>query len=351
MAKNDFSIAPAYLKAAFSLSAIVCLAVACFVGLAEAAETEKPSLAGKYPAFGLAEKENILEQGKKVYATYCAGCHGTSGDGNGPAASQLDPKPRNFTLAQFRFSSRPSGDLPTDEDLFRTVTEGLKGTSMPGWPLLPEADRRAVITYIKNFAPDKWENSNPSLPTVIADDPYYGQDKAQAIRRGEAVYHGIAQCYSCHAGYLPPEKINQARAETGMSPMEGFREDFAHSRIIQNEDGSFIKPPDFTWDRLKRGADLQTLYQVIGNGIGGVAMPTWKSVFPEEDLWGLAYYVQDQVSKRPRRVTESDLRVRREKTAALGRQIVQYNQKTQAEMDAKAAQAAQAASPAATPAT
>ncbi len=326
------------------LTVAVCLSLAFFMAavcwtqaLAEASENEKPAAAGKYPAFGTAQPQAVLEQGKKVYTTYCVGCHGVQGDGNGPASPHLDPKPRNFTLAQFRFASRPSGELPTDEDLFRTVTEGLRGTSMPGWPLVPEADRRAVIAYIKTFAKDRWENASSSAPTVIADDPYYGQDKSDAVKRGESVYHGIAQCYSCHAGYLEPEKINQARAVFNMGDLEGYRTDLGRSRVIQNEDGTSIKPPDFTWDRLKRGTDERTLYHVIGNGIGGVAMPTWKGVFSEEDLWSLVYYVRHLTTLRPNLVTDSDLKAREENFKDLERKIEQYNDRVKAELEKNAA--------------
>lgn len=35
--------------------------------------------------------------GKKLFMNYCASCHGTSGEGNGPVASQLHKKPINLT--------------------------------------------------------------------------------------------------------------------------------------------------------------------------------------------------------------------------------------------------------------
>ncbi len=46
------------------------------------------------------------------------------GDGEGENAQWLDPKPRNFTLAQFKCRSTPSGTLPTDEDLFNSIGRG-----------------------------------------------------------------------------------------------------------------------------------------------------------------------------------------------------------------------------------
>ena len=92
-----------------------------------------------------------LEAGKKAYQTYCVGCHGDKGDGNGPAAMFLDPKPRDFTSGKFKFASVPSGQLPRDEDIHRVIKLGLSGTSMPAWPLVPETERNAMIEYLKTF--------------------------------------------------------------------------------------------------------------------------------------------------------------------------------------------------------
>lgn len=277
----------------------------------QTADTEKPAAAGKYPAFGLTEERSTYKHGQRVYTTYCVGCHGVSGDGNGPAARFLDPKPRNFRTAQFRFSSRPSGELPTDEDLLRTVTEGLHGTSMPAWDLLPEEDRRAVVSYLKTFAADTWANAAPAPVTTIADDPFYGLDRSEAVRRGQIAYHGMAQCYSCHPVYLPPAGVNEARAAYGQKPLPSTRPDPRLPKETLNESGQVVLPPDFTWHKLKRGSELRTLYHVVANGIGGAAMPTWKGVLSEEDLWGMAYYIQDLSQRRPALVTEEDLERRR----------------------------------------
>jgi mono/diheme cytochrome c family protein len=83
-----------------------------------------------------------VAQGKKVYSIYCVACHGESGTGDGAAAAALDPKPRDFTTGDFKYGS-------TDEELFKFITEG-KGP-MPPWESLPEADRRAVIEYIRSL--------------------------------------------------------------------------------------------------------------------------------------------------------------------------------------------------------
>ena len=72
----------------------------------------------------------LVEQGRSIYFRRCSFCHGLLGDGNGPAADYLDPRPRDFTLGTFKFRTTQSGELPTDEDLFRTVSRGLSGTGM-----------------------------------------------------------------------------------------------------------------------------------------------------------------------------------------------------------------------------
>jgi mono/diheme cytochrome c family protein len=71
--------------------------------------------------------------GKAVYDQHCAACHGDTGDGNGPAAVWLYPKPRNFSAGLYKIQSTPSGSLPTDEDLHRSITRGLGGSSMPAF--------------------------------------------------------------------------------------------------------------------------------------------------------------------------------------------------------------------------
>lgn len=87
----------------------------------------------------------LLEEGKTIYDTNCAACHGVSGDGAGPAAVALTPKPRNFVQGQFKYG----GD---DASLTKTVQNGVKNTAMPAWKdsVNPE-QTKAVIAYLKAF--------------------------------------------------------------------------------------------------------------------------------------------------------------------------------------------------------
>jgi len=65
-------------------------------------------------------------RGARFYAANCATCHGASGDGAGPRAYFIQPRPRNFTTAEARTAfNRPA--------LFAAVANGKTGTEMPAW--------------------------------------------------------------------------------------------------------------------------------------------------------------------------------------------------------------------------
>ena len=66
------------------------------------------------------------KRGAAFYMANCATCHGVRGDGAGPRAYFITPRPRNFTDA----ASRSRLNRPA---LFAGVSEGRIGTEMPAW--------------------------------------------------------------------------------------------------------------------------------------------------------------------------------------------------------------------------
>ncbi len=62
-----------------------------------------------------------------LYREHCAQCHGIVGNGAGPTSSFLNPYPRDFRLGKFKFKSTKLGQPPTDEDLRRTLLNGIPG--------------------------------------------------------------------------------------------------------------------------------------------------------------------------------------------------------------------------------
>lgn len=83
----------------------------------------------------------LIAKGKATFTSTCAPCHGDKGHGDGPAAVALNPKPRDYTKDALKNGDRP-------EDIFKTLTEGLKNTQMVSFAHLPEADRWALVYYV-----------------------------------------------------------------------------------------------------------------------------------------------------------------------------------------------------------
>ncbi len=73
------------------------------------------------------------------------GCHGRVGDGKGPNALEMLPKPRNLTNHDF-FAGLP------DSRLFESITFGIVGTGMPPWDVLPESERWDLVNYVRHLS-------------------------------------------------------------------------------------------------------------------------------------------------------------------------------------------------------
>jgi cytochrome c553 len=75
------------------------------------------------------------ERAQKMFQTVCAMCHGMDGTGRGPAAENLNPKPRNYTDPAWQASV-------DDETIRKTILLGGqamgKSASMPGNPDLKD---------------------------------------------------------------------------------------------------------------------------------------------------------------------------------------------------------------------
>jgi mono/diheme cytochrome c family protein len=97
----------------------------------------------KAPAEAKTLKNPVQGDGdaKKVIATSCAACHGSSGRGDGVASAALQPKPVDWSSAAVQSD--------TDGELFWKITNG-RG-SMPAWRQLPETERWQIVNYIRTL--------------------------------------------------------------------------------------------------------------------------------------------------------------------------------------------------------
>ena len=206
--------------------------------------------------------------GRVVYERRCAGCHGAQGDGWGGAATFFDVQPRDFRLGVFKFRSTPSGSLPTDGDLLRTLTNGVRGTAMPTWHELPFKERIAVIRYLKTFS-DRWQQEAPPASIGIAAVP--PPASAELLARGKEVWVE-AKCAQCHG--------------------DAGKGDGPSAPDLEDDFGFPILPADLTTGLFKSGAGVRDIFRTMSTGLDGTPMPSFADAFPkEEDRWALAYYV------------------------------------------------------------
>ena len=85
----------------------------------------------------------LVERGRASYAKFCVACHGPKGEGDGPAAKALNPRPRNFVTQPL------AGGAPA---AFEVLAQGIKGTGMIAFKHLPEEERWALAFYVEGLA-------------------------------------------------------------------------------------------------------------------------------------------------------------------------------------------------------
>jgi mono/diheme cytochrome c family protein len=239
-------------------------------------------LLGARPGATTAATTSSEQTGRRVYAAHCAACHGDNGDGNGPATVWLFPKPRNFNSGLFKIQSTPSGSLPTDDDLFQTITRGMPGSSMPSFAYLPERERRDVAQYVKwltaDVAPDGKRNNKfeaakarGELKPAIHTPPEPGVT-VEALVKGKEAYARL-QCATCHG-------------ENGIG-------DGPSALTLKDNWGLPLPPRDFTIGSFRGGSEGRDLYLRIANGMAGTPMPPFDdSVLKPDERWALVQFIQ-----------------------------------------------------------
>ena len=219
-------------------------------------------VSGKIP-----ETEDAIVAGKKIYEKYCYYCHGIKGDGNGPAAPRMDPKPRDFTRNEYKVRSTEFGTLPTDEDLFRIITSGVEGTAMPFWSNLSNEERWQVTYYIKTFYSDF---SNEMSGEIEIGEEVHATP--QTIEYGKRLFKE-AECFLCHG--------NKGRGDGEITMT--MKEEWDIPFKARNLTKSWL---------FKGGNNVKDIYRTITTGINETPMGSYKEYLSDEERWHLAHYVK-----------------------------------------------------------
>ena len=205
-------------------------------------------------------------RGNVCIEEHCANCHGTEGDGQGPVAADLSTKPQNFTKGVYKFRSTPSGELPTDEDLLRTLS--VSEFLVQLWTVIRishNLDLLALVAYLKSLSP-RFLKRKQGTPIIF---PLAHPLTEQSVTRGRHLYQQM-QCAACHG------KEGQGDGELALE--------------LTDTKGDPIRPADLTRRKLKSGPGPKAIYRTIMTGLDGTPMPSYGDSLDPEEGWDLALY-------------------------------------------------------------
>ena len=252
----------------------------------------------------LARRKNIM--GLDLYKFRCEVCHGEFGMGDGVAAERMYPKPRDFTLALFKYKSSPGTQLPLDKDLFNTIKFGLPGTGMPGWKsLMTDKQITSLLPVIKSFdltvswAPEDADDdlfdeegryTKTDFNVVSDSEPLTGQIaySDESVEKGREAFK--KSCETCHGSM--------------------GRGNILSGKKLEDDWGNRIWPRDltkpWTWRATQstvegegeRDQTIKNIYARLSIGIPGTPMPAHRAVeegnkdpVSLEDRWHIANFV------------------------------------------------------------
>jgi mono/diheme cytochrome c family protein len=264
-----------------------------------------------------------LQLGQQVYTQQCAGCHGTTGDGQGPAAAYLNPPPRDYRNGVFKFTSTPRGAKPRREDLHRILKYAAKGTSMPNFRFLSEEDTEAVIDYVQVLsargeleinlireATDELLETDDFDPQTVAE---YVADIAQSWDRAES--EGVTPL-TVNPAMTADTVHDGAKAFAELSCVKCHNRDAAGSRSADvgvDIWGRTAYPANLAMGMLHGGRRPIDIYRRIYSGINGTPMPSSKdpnSTIGEtptersDRIWHLVHFVTKVIENNGVAATE-----------------------------------------------
>lgn len=240
---------------------------------------------------GARQPQKGAKKGEQLYSKWCTLCHGAEGKGDGEAAYLLFPKPRDFTIGSFKVRSTPSGEPPTDEDIFKTITNGLPGSAMPSFVHLSESERMDLVQYIKKLA----DVTEP--PERVITVPPEPPGTLTSRHLGRQLYQKL-KCWECHG-------------------QEGLGD--GPSSLTTRDDRGYPAPPnDFTRGIYKGGSENSDIYLRFVTGMDGSPMPSYEDSINEEGRWQLVHYVRslagNKVTRQPSTGTINAVKISRKES-------------------------------------
>lgn len=284
----------------------------------------------------------ILKQGRVLYMRHCSHCHGSSGDGNGPTAQYLNPRPRDYRNGVFKFTSTNDLSKVSRDDLTRVLKYGIPGTYMPSFLLMEDSEIHAIVEYVRFLSirgeyelklvaeltgdysvkalesrqekrsdivdelkkflkedmpgaatgagdelAEQWTVADTEDAKIIPSVPRV-PDTEESRRKGRELYLSkTLNCADCHgidgAGNGPQTMAFEDKAH----PVTGVKYSEAG---LHDGWGNLNQPRNLQTGIFRGGRRPIDLFCRIHAGIKGSAMPSFKNT-AHEDIWHIVNYV------------------------------------------------------------
>jgi mono/diheme cytochrome c family protein len=220
----------------------------------------------------------VLVRGKLMFNFSCAPCHGKEGKGDGPLAANLNNTPDDLTTGFFHNRSTAFGQLPTDYDIYRTITSGIHNTAMPLFQQMLPEDRGAVVQYIKTLSPFFSDSTQYPLTIVRIGEPI--QSNLHSLKEGRRIYLETG-CANCHGMRGRGDGPNKTQPMAGL--LAGMHIDEADTNIKPTD---LTNPSEYAFAR-----SVADVCRILATGLNVAAMPSFAKRLSEEERWNLANYV------------------------------------------------------------
>ncbi len=229
-------------------------------------------------------KNADTKRGRTIYKEYCSQCHGAKGDGDGPAASGLEPKPAiHAKMAMDQF--------PLDY-LYNVVYYGGKAVGkspyMPYWGLtIGEQGVADVIAFMQDEF--KGDSGASSGATAVAQ-------KASGKCPEKRTTKKVSFKYSNKKNPLKPNASNLKAGETlyqkSAKPMNC---QLCHGKNGNGKGpgGAGINPAprNFTCSSTIKDVSDGQMFGIIKEGSPGTAMPAFKNL-KDKQVWQMIHYIR-----------------------------------------------------------
>ncbi|MBI3597622.1 MAG: c-type cytochrome [Nitrospirae bacterium] len=224
-----------------------------------------------------------IDAGKQIYFRKCVWCHGPEGAGDGPSADRLWPRPRNFNAGTFKIRHTGSGELPTENDLFLTVTHGLPGSAMPPWDgILTDQQRHQVVAFVMaDLVKDRNFQDTENEEYHVIDYGKQVSTSDESIKRGKDVFMNKGKCVECHG--------DEGRGDG--------------NKTQKDEWGFPIFPADLhkCWNFRGNREDAynpRNVFREVSTGLNGTPMPSFAETLTPEQRWDVANFVISLCTKQ-----------------------------------------------------